>query len=40
MTTRMTAHDDERLILFPPESGEALARLETFVPSAGGRCKC
>jgi len=30
----MNARDDEHLILFPPKRGEALARLEAFVPHA------
>jgi deoxyribodipyrimidine photo-lyase len=33
----MNARDDEHLILFPPKRGEALARLEAFVPNAGRR---
>ena len=37
MTPRMSPRDDEPLILFPPKRGEALARLEAFVPNAGRR---
>ncbi|HSM28452.1 MAG TPA: hypothetical protein VK855_10160, partial [Thioalkalivibrio sp.] len=37
MAPRINARDDEHPILFPPKRGEALARLEAFVPNAGRR---
>ena len=37
MTTPMESREDRHVMLFPPNRGEALARLEAFMPNAGRR---